>query len=71
MFNPFLILYYIVIAFFLGGVVVVTYHLVKYQLNKKVTMFTLWLFLGGAAIFLLFNIAIALQINWSQYSIIF
>lgn len=71
MFNPFIILYFLVILFFLGGVVVVAYHLVKYQFNKKITAITLWIFLGGAAMLLLINIITALRIDWSQYSIIF
>lgn len=71
MFNPFILLYFIVIAFFLGGVAVVAYHLVKYQLNRKIMSLILWIFLGGSALLFLINLVIALSIDWSQYSITF
>lgn len=71
MINPFLILYGLVLVGFLIGVLAIVYHLVKFQLNKKVSIITVSLFLGGAGLLLLINLMIAFQIDWSQYSIVF
>ena len=71
MFNPFIILYGIFIIIFLLCAAAVVYHLVKYQLNRRVTYFTTTLFLVGAGILLLVNLIIATQISWGQFGISF
>ena len=69
--NPLLILYFLFHFFFLFSTAAVVYHLLRYQLNKKVTGITTSLFLAGAAILLIMNVIISTQVEWSQFRIIF
>lgn len=71
MFNPFLILYFILILFFLFGVFAVVFHLLVYRMNQKFSVLVTLTFLTGAGILFLINAIIALTINWSAVEIIF
>lgn len=71
MLNPLFLLFILLHLFFLFSTAAVVFHLLKYQLNKSATRITTALFLSGAGILLLLNFIIALNVEWSEFSIIF
>lgn len=71
MFNPFLIVYFVFLTIFLAGAFAVIYHLQVYKFNEKVSLLASSLFIVGALILLAVNIVIAIEINWSEFAIIF
>lgn len=71
MFNPFLILYFLFLAIFLGGVFAVLYHLHVYKFNEKVSLLASSLFIVGSLILVAINIVIAIEVNWEDFSIVF
>lgn len=71
MFNPFLIVYFVLLALFIGGVFAVIYHLEVYKFNSRISLFVSALFIMGVLILLAINIVIALGINWSELEVVF
>lgn len=71
MFNPFLIVYFVLLALFIGGVFAVIYHLEVYKFNSRISLFVSALFIVGVLILLAINIVIALGINWSELEVVF
>ena len=69
--NIALILYVLMLAVFLGGVVSIVYHLVFYQMNHAFSTLTTVIFIVGAVVFFLTNIVLAFSFDWSQFVIIF
>lgn len=71
MFNPFLILYFVLLFIFLVGIFAVLYHLQAYKFNERVALFVSSLFIVGVLILLTINIVIAMGINWEELTIVF
>ncbi|HHX58345.1 MAG TPA: hypothetical protein GX706_01080 [Candidatus Moranbacteria bacterium] len=70
MVNLFLMLYLLIVIVFIGGVLVVTYHLVFYRLNKISTNLMVGVFLAGSFFFLLLSLLAAITVDWSKWNII-
>ena len=71
MFNPFIIIYFILLALFIGGVFAVLYHLQVYRFNGRASLFISLLFLVGVMILLTINIVLAMGINWHELDVVF
>ncbi|MEA2007433.1 MAG: hypothetical protein U9O20_04735 [Patescibacteria group bacterium] len=71
MFNPFLIVYFVFLTIFLAGVFAVIYHLQVYKFNEKISLLVTSLFIVGSLILLAVNIVIAIEIDWTEFLIIF
>jgi len=69
--NIALILYFLMLLVFFGGVASITYHLVYYRMNQLFATLTTVVFIIGAIVFFLANIAFALRVDWSQFALIF
>ncbi len=70
MFNPFLILYFVLLFVFLVGIIVVLYHLQAYKFNERIALFVSSLFIVCVLISLTINIVIAIGIDWEEFVIV-
>lgn len=68
MLNLAFIIYLLLVAVFVGGVLAVIYHLYAYRMNNGFSAFMMVLFLCVSIVLLLINIGIADKMNWSSFS---
>ncbi len=59
--------YLFFIAMFLGGIIVIVYHLLTFRLNKILAWVMVTLLLSGAVIFLGINLIYFFKIDWITF----
>lgn len=71
MINFFLIIYFALMLLFIGGCIVVVYHLWNYRMHNRIAIFSILFFSLGTLALLVFNVTTALKISWSDFVFIF
>ena len=67
MFSTFaLILYLFLLAVFVGGIIVVIYHLLTFRLNRTLAWFMVTFLLFGAVLLLGINLFYFSQVDWGE-----
>ncbi len=67
MFSTFaLILYLFLLAVFVGGIIVVIYHLLTFRLNRTLAWFMVTFLLLGAVLLLGINLFYFSQVDWGE-----
>ena len=61
-----LILYLFLLAVFVGGIIVVIYHLLTFRLNRTLAWFMVTFLLLGAVLLLGINLFYFSQIDWTE-----
>jgi len=64
MFGAVVLFYLFFLLVFAGGILVVTYHLLTFRLNKSLAWFMTLFLISGAVIFLSINIFYFSRIDW-------